>query len=87
MTTKLKAKVMLAILELAPLGTSRPEFVRMANDGNVPGIWRYYQNSLAKRVKVEEAIARADEISFALLQPAMKAVYELPTSDGLTSRD
>jgi hypothetical protein len=82
MTTKLKAKIMLAILDLAPLGAARPEFLRMANDGNVPGMWRYYQNSLAKRADVGESVAHANEIAFEMLEAAVKAVYQLPTSDG-----
>jgi hypothetical protein len=80
-TTKLKAKIMLAVLDLAPVGTSRPELVRMANDGNVPGLWRYYQNALGKRAE-GEVVAHNNEIAFEMLQPAMKAVYQLPTSDG-----
>lgn len=42
----------------------------------------YYQNALAKRVDVGTSVAHADEISFEMLQPAVKAVYQLPTSDG-----
>jgi len=82
MTTKLKARIMLAILELAPAGKSRPEFVRMANDGNVPGMWRSFQNSLAKRAEAGEPVAHSNEIAFEMMEPALKAVYELPTSDG-----
>jgi hypothetical protein len=83
MTTKLKARIMLAILDLAPMATpSKSEFVRMANDGNVPGMWRNYQNALAKRAQVGESVAHANEIAFEMLEPAVKAIYELPTSDG-----
>jgi hypothetical protein len=82
MTTKVKAKIMLAILKVAPMGASQQEFERMASDGNVPGMWRYFQNSLAKRVDVGKSVAHADEVSFEMLEPAVKAVYKLPTSDG-----
>ena len=82
MTTKLKARIMMAILDLAPMGAAKAEFTRMANDGNVPGLWRYYQNALAKRADVGESVAHANEISFEMLQPALKAIHHLPTSDG-----
>jgi hypothetical protein len=87
MTTKLKAKIMLAILKVAPMGASEHEFERMANDGNVPGIWRYYQNSLAKRADAGVSVVRTNEIALEALQPAMQAIYELPTSDGRAGRE
>jgi hypothetical protein len=82
MTTKLKAKIMLAILDLAPMGTARPEFIRMANDGNVPGMWRYFQNALVKQAEGGASGAHSNEIAFDMLEAAVKAVYQLPTSDG-----
>jgi hypothetical protein len=54
----------------------------MANDGNVPGMWRYYQNALAKRAEVEGPVAHTNEIALEMLEAAVKAVYALPTSDG-----
>ena len=86
MTMRLKAEIMLAILNLAPTKDSRREFAKLAAEGNAGGIWTYYQRAIATRPDIEASVAKSQHVTFGMLLPAVKAVYERPTSDGREAR-
>ena len=52
MTEGVKARVLFAILECAPMGRSREQFQAYARTGDVEGLWSYYQNAMARRADV-----------------------------------
>jgi hypothetical protein len=86
MTAQLKAEILPAILNLAPTKSSCEEFQRLAAKGDVAGMWTFYQRAIATRRDVELSVAKAQKITFEMLEPAMKAIYDLPTSDKQPAR-
>jgi hypothetical protein len=85
-TKKLKAEVMLAILNLAPSKAARVEFERMAAQGDPEATWAYYRSAIAARKDKELSIARAQRTTFEMLLPAVETIYNTPTSTSVTSR-
>jgi hypothetical protein len=79
MTKSDKVKVLFEILKLAPMTSSKPDFGRYAEAGDLDGFWTYYENSIRTRADVRARVEVHGEISFEMLRPAMGAVYRLPT--------
>ena len=87
MTSAHQAKVLYAVLTCAPMTTSKPDFKRYADVGDVKGLWRYYMNAMRARSDVKEQVETGGQISFEMLRPAMETIYGLPTEGTLTDDD
>ena len=82
MTNAHKLRTLLAILECAPAAQTMTVFESAARSGNLPLFWKQYRSTLRKsKHKGEPQPESQGEITLAMLEPAMKAVYDLPTSD------
>ena len=82
MTKTQKIRTLLAVLECASVTQSMTGFESAARARNLASLWSYYQSGL--RTSKRDRKPRADErteITLEMLEPAMNAVYELPTSD------
>jgi len=80
-TAAQKAKVMYSVLTCAPMTTSKPDFRKYSEAGDVQGLWSYYQNSMKARRDIRDRVETGGQISFEMLKPAMETIYGLPTED------
>lgn len=78
MTRQLKTKVLLSILQLAPMGSSQRTFAAFADRGDLDGFWTHYLHCIAARSDIRANVELAGRISFEMLRPAMDAVFALP---------
>ena len=81
MTTAHKLRTLLAILECAPAARAMTVFESAARGGNLSLFWKQYRSTIRKSKHTTEPESKG-EITLAMLEPAMKAVYDLPTTDG-----
>ena len=79
MTQGVKAKVLFAVLSCAPMGRSKERFKKYAQEGDVEGLWTYYQRAMSARPDVKRGVETSGEVSFEMLRSAMDAIYHLPT--------
>lgn len=83
MTNAHKLKTLLAILECAPAAHAMTVFESAVRSGNLSLFWKEYQSALRTSKLNDEPLPESEgEITLAMLKPAMKAVYALPTTDG-----
>lgn len=84
MTTAHKLRTLLAILECAPAAHTMTVFESAARSGNHSVFWKTYRSALRTSTHRAEPLLESEGgITLAMLEPAMKAVYELPTKDGM----
>ena len=82
MTNAQKLRTLLAILECAPAAYATTVFESAARSGNLSLFWKQYRSALRpSKPNDEPHLESKGEITFAMLEPAMKAVYDLPTRD------
>ncbi len=82
MTNAKKLRTLLAILECAPAAQAMTVFESAARSGDLSLFWQQYRFTLWKsKHKDEPQLESKGEITLAMLEPAMNAVHELPTSD------
>ena len=86
MTDAQKLRTLLAILECAPAAQATTVFESAARSGNLSSFWKHYWSALRKSTQHDEPqLESKGGITFAMLEPAMQAVYDLPTKDGRRS--
>ena len=86
MTNAQKLRTLLAILECAPAAHAMTVFESAVRSGNLSLFWKQYRSALRTSKHNEEPqLESQGEITLAMLEPAMKAVYDLPTRDGARS--
>ena len=86
MTNAQKLRTLLAILECAPAARATTVFESATRSGNLSLFWKEYQLALQKSRKDDAPQLESREgVTLAMLEPAMKAVYDLPTTDGARS--
>ena len=84
MTNAHKLRTLLAIVECAPAARAMTVFESAVRSGNLSLFWTQYRSSI-RQSKHSDAPESEGEITLAMLEPAMKAVYDLPTKDGAGS--
>ncbi len=82
MTNAQKLRTLLAILECAPAARATTVFESAARSGDLSLFWKEYRSALRESKHDEPQRESGGEITMAMLEPAMKAVYDLPTKDG-----
>ena len=82
MTQSLKAQVLFSILKIALVTPSERRFKQYADDGDVEGLWTYYQNAMKARPDVKKMVERGGKVTFEMLLPAMKAVFDHVKTSG-----
>ena len=82
MTKVQKLRTLLAIVECAPAASAMTVFESAARRGDLSAFWDQYQEAL-RRSKLDEElkVVSNEAVSFEMLEPAMRAVYDLPTRD------
>lgn len=82
MTNAQKLRTLLAILECAPAARATTVFESARRSGNLSLFWKEYQLALQKSRKDDAPQLESREgVTLAMLEPAMKAVYDLPSRD------
>ncbi len=82
MTDAQKLRTLLAILECAPAAQTTTVFESATRSGDLSLFWNEYRSALRKSKHDEPQLASTGEITLAMLEPAMKAVYDLPSRNG-----
>ena len=86
MTNAHKLKTLLAILECAPAAHAMTVFESAARSGNLSLFWTQYRSALPRSIHHDELQPESPgEITLAMLELAMKAVYDLRTTNGARS--
>ncbi len=85
MTDAQKLRTLLAILECAPAVRATTVFESAVRSDDLSSFWTQYRSALRKSKHDEPQLASTGEITLAMLEPAMKAVYDLPTRDDTRS--
>ena len=86
MTSAQKLRTLLAVLECAPAAHATTVFESAARSGNLSLFWEQYRSALRESKHDDEPQHESEgEITFAVLEPAMKAVYDLPVRDSARS--
>ena len=82
MTKAQKLRTLLAIVECAPAAGAMTVFVSAARRGDLSAFWDHYQEVLKKSTHEGEGkVAANGAVSFEMIEPAMQAMYDLPTRD------
>ena len=82
MTKTQKLRTLLAIVECAPAAGAMTAFESAARRGDLSAFWDHYQEVLKRSTHDRELkVAPNGEISVEMVEPAMQAMYDLPTSD------
>ncbi len=82
MTKTQKLRTLLAIVECAPAAGATTVFVSAARRGDLAAFWDHYHEVLERATHDGELkVAASGEVSFEMIEPAMHAVYDLPTRD------
>ena len=77
MTRQLKLQALQAILRLTPASKSMLRFDKYVERGDLEGFWTYYQGAMGGRSDIRRNVEEGGQISFEMLEPAMRAVYQL----------
>ncbi len=80
-TTAQKTRLLCTILDCSPAGQATTAFASAARTGDLASLWATYQAALPRSKHPRKPRAPSTEITLAMLEPAMTAVYELPTAD------
>ncbi len=82
MTTTHKLRTLIAIVECAPAAHAMTVFESAVRRGDLSAFWDHYQEVLGRsKHEGELKVAPKGEVSFKMIEPAMQAVYDLPTRD------
>ena len=82
MTKAHKLRTLLAIVECAPAAHAMTVFESAARRGDLSAFWNYYQDVLGREKQGGDLKAASnEEVSWEMIEPAMQAVYDLPTRD------
>ena len=82
MTNEQKLRTLLAIVECAPATHAMTVFESAMRRGDLSAFWDHYQEVLGRsKHEGELTVASNGEVSFEMIEPAMQAVYDLPTRD------
>ena len=80
MTKTQKLRTLLAIVECAPPAREMTVFESAARKGDLSAFCNHYQDVLGRSpLEGESRSGSNGEVSFATIEPAMQAVYDLPT--------
>ena len=85
MTNAQTLRTLLTILECAPAARATTVFESAARSGNLSLFCNQYRSALHESRRNEPQLESEGEITLAMLEPAMNAVHDLPTSDGARS--
>ena len=86
MTNAHKRRTLLAILECAPAAHAMTVFESAVRSGNLSLFWTQYRSTIRTSTHTDDPQPESKgDITVAMLEPAMKAVYDLPTTDGARS--
>ena len=82
MTTAQTLRTLLAIVECVPPARAMTGFESAARRGDFSAFWEHYQDVLGKEKQGGDLkVASNNEVSWEMVEPAMQAVYDLPTRD------
>ena len=82
MTTAQTLRTLLAIVECVPAARAMTGFESAARRGDLSAFWDHYQEALkTSKQGGDLKVASNDEVSWEMIEPAMQAVYDLPTPD------
>ncbi len=82
MTKAQKLRTLLAIVECVPAANATTVFVSAARRGDLSAFWDHYHEVLERSTdKGESKVAASGAVSFEMIEPAMQAMYDLPTRD------
>ena len=82
MTKAQKLRTLLAIVECVPATHTMTVFESAMRRGDLATFWDHYQEVLRRSTSDEEpTVVSNGAISFEMIEPAMQAVYDLPTRD------
>ena len=82
MTKAQKLRTLLAIVECAAAARAMTVFESAARTGNLSAFWDHYQEVLGRSTREGALTVTSNgEVSFEMIEPAMQAVYDLPTRD------
>ncbi len=81
MTTAQKTRVLRTILDCSPASHAMTVFESAARTGDLASLWAAYQAALPRSTHPRKPRAPSTDITLDMLEPAMTAVYELPTDD------
>ena len=82
MTKAQKLRTLLAIVECAPATHTMTGFESAARRGDLSAFWDHYQEVLGRSKHDKKLkVASKGQVSLEMIEPAMQAVYDLPTRD------
>ena len=82
MTKTQQLRTLLAIVDCVPAARATTGFESAARRGDLSAFWDHYQEVLGKSADEGKLnVASKGEVSFEMIEPAMQAVYDLPTRD------
>ena len=82
MTKAQKLRTLLAIVECVPATHTMTVFESAMRRGDLAAFWDHYQEVLRRSTPEEElTVVPNGAISFEMIEPAMQAVYDLPTRE------
>ncbi len=88
MTKAQKLRTLLAMVECVPAASAMTVFESAARRGDLSAFWDHYQEVLERSTDEGELkVAANGAVSFKMIEPAMQAMYDLPTVMGTTSLD
>ena len=77
-----KLRTLLAIVECVPATHTMTVFESAMRRGDLADFWDHYQEVLRRSTPDEElTVVSNGAISFEMIEPAMQAVYDLPTRE------
>ena len=82
MTKAQKLRTLLAIVECVPATHTMTVFESAMRRGDLAAFWDHYQEVLGTSTPDEKlTVVSNEEVSFEMIEPAMQAVYDLPTRE------
>ena len=80
MTKAQQLRTLLAIVDCVPAARAMTGFESAVRRGDLSAFWDHYQEVLGKSAHEGKLkVASKGEVSFEMIEPAMRAVYDLPT--------
>ena len=82
MTKAQQLRTLLAIVDCVPAAGAMTGFESSVRRGDLSAFWDHYQEALGKSAHEGKLnVASKGAVSFKMIEPAMQAVYDLPTRD------
>ncbi len=80
MSNTQKLRTLLTIVECVPAAREMTVFQSAARRGDLAAFWAHYQETLGRSTDAKQpAVTSNGEVSFAMIEPAMTVVHDLPT--------